>query len=514
MGSNQSRYDDDDQRREDLMRRNNEYVRDIADHYDKFGDFPHLINNSDGQNHFNNNNNNNKQIQINGVIYELDNFLNEGGFGKVFKGKQKNSNRLVAIKVMPHTSEIKEEIENEIKFLNLTKSIPMNNHPIIEYFGCQTNPDKIYIAMELAESDLLTFWFNQIKQTNSEKRFAFGLTVIIYVLRALIFLEKLNIIHGDIKPQNLVIIKGINQTFSIKLIDFGTVEKMFTKRNQLTVDVTKAHTIFFASPEFLKRDSNNLMKRHLHKKSDAWAAGVMFYILFFEKLPWKDQYDYENFCNDSNARDIRVPKQGGFQLIIELLLKKNPNERASAKDTFMQIKSHPTMGKIIENIQRKFYPADDVLNIIVPDQVRQQLSKFGKHPSSSTTHNGERRPCRYGKDCYRKDQEHRQEFIHPGDRDFDPSLSIQSQKKPCRYGTQCFRMDLEHRQKYLHPNQNNITSNKENCRYGNGCTNNDFEHRQRFRHPTNSHSIKERCRYHPNCTKRTDREHMQRFSHN
>ncbi|CAF1675354.1 unnamed protein product, partial [Didymodactylos carnosus] len=115
---------------------------------------------------------------------------------------------------------------------------------------------------------------------------------IVYVLRALTFLEKLNIIHGDIKPQNLVIISG-NQCFYIKLIDFGTVEKMDTRRAQVTVNATKAHTVFFASPEFLRRDSNNVMSRHLHKKSDAWAAGVMFYILFFETLPWKDQSEYE-----------------------------------------------------------------------------------------------------------------------------------------------------------------------------------------------------------------------------
>ena len=97
---------------------------------------------------------------------------------------------------------------------------------------------------------------------------------------------------------------------------------MFIIQNHLTVQANKPHTIFFATPEFLKRDSKNLIKKHLHKKSDARAAGVMFYILFFQKLSWADQYDYGNFCNNENAKDIQVPKQGGYQLIIELLLKK------------------------------------------------------------------------------------------------------------------------------------------------------------------------------------------------
>jgi serine/threonine protein kinase len=148
---------------------------------------------------------------------------------------------------------------------------------------------------------------------------------------------------------------------------------MNTMRAQLTVDANKAHTVFFASPEFLRRDSNNMITRHLNKKSDAWAAGVMFYILFFEKLPWEDQYDYENFCNNPRAKDIVVPQQGGYKLIIELLLKKNPKERSSAKATLMQIKSHPVLGTIVQSIEQIFYPVDDVCHMRVPDHVRQEL---------------------------------------------------------------------------------------------------------------------------------------------
>jgi serine/threonine protein kinase len=52
----------------------------------------------------------------------------------------------------------------------------------------------------------------------------FGIMIIVYVLRTSVFSEKLHLIRGDIKPQNLAIIQG-NQCFYIKLIDFGTVEK-------------------------------------------------------------------------------------------------------------------------------------------------------------------------------------------------------------------------------------------------------------------------------------------------
>jgi len=374
MGSNssKSRAEDSEQRKDALMRQNADMAKNLAQHNGRnnpAGKFLLVLMQTTNNQTVRNDK---KPIEIDGVTYDITEFINEGGFGKIFKAQARNSNRTVAIKIMQNTPDIQEEIKNEIQFLHLTKNIKLNNHPVIDYYGCKITNEGIFIAMELAVCDLLIFWFSQVKERDQEEKFLFGIMIIIYVLRALVFLEKLNIIHGDIKPQNLVIVQG-NNCFYIKLIDFGTVEKMNTMRAQLTVDANKAHTVYFASPEFLKRDSNNMITRHLNKKSDAWAAGVMFYILFFEKLPWKDQYDYENFCNNPHAKDIVVPQQGGYKLIIELLLKKNPKERSSAKATLMQIKSHPVLGAIVQSIEQIFYPVDDVCHMRVPDHVRQEL---------------------------------------------------------------------------------------------------------------------------------------------
>lgn len=51
-------------------------------------------------------------------------------------------------------------------FLQLTKGIRINNHPVIDYNGCEIRKEGIFLAMELAVCDLLTFWFNQISDKN------------------------------------------------------------------------------------------------------------------------------------------------------------------------------------------------------------------------------------------------------------------------------------------------------------------------------------------------------------
>lgn len=464
-----------------------------------------------------------KEIEIEGTTYELVEFVNRGGFGEVHKARVKNKDVIVAIKVMPYTDALEREIRNEVNFMRITKQIPIVNHPIIEYYGSKVTKEGIYIAMELAACDLATFWVNQLQEGDSEKLILIGIIIIVYVLRALTFLEKLNIIHGDIKPQNLVIVPN-DKNFSIKLIDFGTVEKMNTRVAQHTVDITKGFTLFFVSPEFLKRNSKNLVSRHLHKKSDAWAAGVMFYLLFCGGLPWKDQYEYENFCNDPDADDVTIPDIGGYKLIIELLLKKNPNERASANATLLQLKAHPAFGNLVQALHENFGPVDDVCSMRVPNDVRQGLLKFAKpghvasDSSSSSTTSGGRRSCRFGRACNRHDADHHEEFAHFGDSDYQApkgGASSDSDKPECRYGSSCFRKDADHLEKFSHPKD---LGGKPKCRHGADCYNNDSDHRKQYSHPAKNtsrtvRSEKQKCCFGDGCTKRSDRDHMKTYIH-
>ncbi|CAF1086006.1 unnamed protein product [Adineta ricciae] len=455
-----------------------------------------------------------REIEIDGVTYELMEFVNRGGFGEIHKGKIKGKGTIVAIKVMDYTPALDQELKNEIEFLRLMKKIPIQNHPVIEYYGSKLTKEGIFIAMELAACDLATFWISKINEGDAQELGIIGMIIILYVLRALTFLEKLNIIHGDIKPQNLVIVPN-EKSFSIKLIDFGTVEKMNTRVAQMTVDITKGFTLYFVSPEFLKRNSKNLICRHLHKKSDAWAAGVMFYLLFCGGIPWDDQQDYENFCNDPHAKDPVVPDIGGYKAIIELLLKKNPEQRSSAKATLLQLQAHPVFGKLVEALRPNFGPVDDVCNMRVPNDVRQGLLRLARpghvaSDDSSGSTSGARMSCRYGRNCTRNDTDHQQKFAHPGDSDYRaPQAGAEGGKPACRYGADCFRKDPDHLEKYSHPTK---------CRYGADCYNNDPDHRKQYAHSMKDtsrtiRSEKPRCRFNEGCTKRSDREHMKNFLH-
>ena len=96
-------------------------------------------------------------------------------------------------------------------------------------------------------------------------------------MSALAYLDAKNIVHRDIKLDNIVVLDNEEgedcQDRSIKIIDFGTATKVLKKRSSL------AGTKYYMSPEALKGV--------LDPRTDVWAAGVILYIFLMGKFPFK-----------------------------------------------------------------------------------------------------------------------------------------------------------------------------------------------------------------------------------
>ncbi|CAF0978506.1 unnamed protein product [Rotaria sordida] len=148
--------------------------------------------------------------------------------------------------------------------------------------------------------------------------------------------------------------------------------------------------------------------------------------------------------------------------------------------------------------------------------------------SSARSLSESRRPCRYGRNCYNHDADHRKNFAHPGDSNYHVPGGASSrplEKQECRYGADCYRVDADHLNKYAHPidsshhsicGSSHGHSSKPNCRYGAACYDKDPEHRSQYAHPNGSvsaHCAKTKCSYGANCTKMKDPEHMAKFRH-
>jgi len=174
----------------------------------------------------------------------------KGGFGRVYGGLKKPEERIkVAVKVMPHCSE-KEKRFNaaEVGFLSFC------DHPSIVKYFCSFQLDhEIWAVMEFLEGGTLD---QAVKAYNFEdKQIAY---VAKEVLKGLKFLHSENLVHRDLKSQNVMMsIKG-----EIKMIDFGLCVDMSDG-----VKSSMVGSPFWMPPEMIQRKPYN-------NKVDIWSLGV------------------------------------------------------------------------------------------------------------------------------------------------------------------------------------------------------------------------------------------------
>jgi len=97
------------------------------------------------------------------------------------------------------------------------------------------------------------------------------------LIHALVYLhDELNIVHRDIKPQNILVDEGGSPI----LADFGKARQLLNDEEDVTTSIEG--TKLFFSPECCSFD----IQSYSMKKSDIWALGVTFYCIAFNRLPF------------------------------------------------------------------------------------------------------------------------------------------------------------------------------------------------------------------------------------
>ncbi|MDF1875654.1 protein kinase [Sulfurimonas sp. SAG-AH-194-I05] len=94
------------------------------------------------------------------------------------------------------------------------------------------------------------------------------------------FLVKNDLVHGDIKPNNIMIAKDDNENLEFKIIDFGSITEIFSS-------VTKAGTPSFLSPERFKGES-------ISESSEIFSIGVTLYLSLTGKYPYGEIEPFQN----------------------------------------------------------------------------------------------------------------------------------------------------------------------------------------------------------------------------
>ncbi|XP_058457274.1 uncharacterized protein LOC131434534 isoform X2 [Malaya genurostris] len=246
--------------------------------------------------------------------YTLVKHIGKGAYGYV-KLSYRNSDRLLVIskfilkdKLVPQfmiTTEEKREIPMEVYLLMHVK------HPnIVNMFDWFENDKFFQVVMEIHGSGMDLFEFIDRRPIITEKLACF---IFRQIANAVAFLHSLNILHRDIKDENVI----IDHNFHIKLIDFGSAT--FVQEGQLFS--TFYGTTEYCSPEVLAGN------RYSGPELEMWALGVTLYVLMFFENPFVD-------VEEILQSELIIPHEISDELeyVLLSLLDKNPKTRITIKD--------------------------------------------------------------------------------------------------------------------------------------------------------------------------------------
>jgi eukaryotic-like serine/threonine-protein kinase len=227
--------------------------------------------------------------------YKIDKKLGEGGMGAVYKAIHPEAKAL-AIKVLhsEFTSEPKvlERFFNEAKAVN---KIAQPHIVDISDFGFLATGQP-YIAMEFLEGFDLA---GRIQQ-QSPLLEAEALDIAIQVLEALYAAHSVNIIHRDMKPENIFLLKNKKQPdkWFVKVLDFG-IAKLSQSNSQQTQSGTILGTPRYMSPEQARGE------REIGPGADLYSLGIILYELVTGRAP----FDEASYLGYLVAHTRKVPPQ-------------------------------------------------------------------------------------------------------------------------------------------------------------------------------------------------------------
>jgi eukaryotic-like serine/threonine-protein kinase len=207
--------------------------------------------------------------------YKINGVLGKGAMGLVYDGHDPQLNRRVAIKTII-TKGLDEATAKHyaMRFQREVRAVAKLNHPnIVQVYDFGNEGDLSYIVMEYIQGRELKDLFDNKEAIDLKTAFK----LMLQLLGALDFAHEAGIVHRDVKPANMM----IDSAGNAKLADFGVarVEDPDAAGEKTRVCVVIG-TPSYMSPEQMQGSP-------VDRRSDVWAAGVVFYQLLTGQKPFE-----------------------------------------------------------------------------------------------------------------------------------------------------------------------------------------------------------------------------------
>lgn len=245
--------------------------------------------------------------------YEILEVLGTGGMAVVYKARCHRLNRLVAIKILKDDYTQDEEFRR--RFQAESQAVAMLSHPnIVSVYDVSTTGGADYIVMELIDGITLKQYMEKKGTLNWKETLHFA----IQIGKALEHAHSRGIVHRDIKPHNVMVLKN----GSVKVTDFG-IARVMSKSNTLTKEALGS--VHYISPEQAKGG-------RVDSRSDIYSLGVVMYEMMTGRPPYDGESPVAIAIQHINGKaampsTLNPNMPGGLEQIIMKAMEQEPARR-------------------------------------------------------------------------------------------------------------------------------------------------------------------------------------------
>ena len=285
-----------------------------------------------------------------GNRYSILSEIGSGGMARVYKAQDRYLQRHVAVKILK--DEFKHDVDFLKRFEKEAQAAASLTHPnIVQIYDVGTDDDNYYIVMELVEGITLKEYIRQVGALDWKE----AVSITIQICSALSKAHSRNIVHRDIKPQNILITSdGIP-----KVTDFGIARAV--SADTATMKIDTIGSVHYSSPEQVRGG-------YIDEKSDIYSIGVTFFEMITGRLP----FDGESSVSVALKHIQDIPPlpadvKPGIPSALNMIVMK-----AMAKSRKDRYQSASEMIQDLENLMGK---PSDATEILLPN-VKHERSRY------------------------------------------------------------------------------------------------------------------------------------------
>ena len=255
--------------------------------------------------------------------YEILEIIGTGGMARVYKARCHRLNRLVAIKIL--REDLAQDAEFRRRFHDESQAVAMLSHPnIVAVYDVSRSSDLEYIVMELIDGITLKQY---MQKKGNKLNWREALHFITQIVKALGHAHSRGIIHRDIKPHNIMVLRD----GSVKVADFGIARVASGGHSTLTQEALGS--VHYISPEQARGS-------HIDARSDLYSAGVVLYEMITGRLPFEGDTPVSVAIQHINSiplspRELDPTIPEALEAITMKAMAPNPDNRYPSADAML-----------------------------------------------------------------------------------------------------------------------------------------------------------------------------------